>query len=146
MPSNFSILIMKKVFLSFTLFISFIVIAQSQVLENNTNQSPQEMYDFHISKMRANKTAAWITLGGGIAMVVGGIVWNSSTFTIGPNSEDVTDGLWLSYLGGATTLVSIPLFIAAGKHKKKANIQLKNGAIGINKKIKYSGISVSFSF
>jgi len=136
---------MKQLLLILVVFFSFILTVQSQGLEDNTNQSPQEIYDYHISKMRVNKTAAWITLGGGVAMVVGGIVWNSSAFTFGPDSEDVTDGLWLSYLGGATALVSIPLFIAAGKHKKKATIQLKNGAVGLNKKIKYSGISVSFN-
>ncbi|WP_242086476.1 hypothetical protein [Aestuariivivens sediminis] len=137
---------MKKLFLFFVLLFSFIVKVQSQVLEDNTNVSSQNQYDYHIGKMRANKTAAWITLGGGVAMVVGGIVWNSSSFTIGPDSEDVTDGLWLSYLGGATALASIPLFIAAGKHKKKAEIQLKNGAAGLDKKFKYSGISVSINF
>ncbi|WP_242155954.1 hypothetical protein [Aestuariivivens sediminis] len=137
---------MKHVILSFVVFFSFALTVQSQVLEDKTKQSPQEVYDYHFSKMRSNKTAAWITLGGGVAMVVGGIVWNSSAFTIGPDSEDVTDGLWLSYLGGATALASIPLFIAAGKHKKKAEIQLKNGAVGLIKKIKYSGISFSVNF
>ncbi len=34
------------------------------------------------------------------------------------DSDETSKGLWLSYLGGAVTLVSIPLFISAGKHKK----------------------------
>lgn len=43
-----------------------------QVVPDEELQSPQELYDFHIDKMKSNKTAAWITLGGGIAMIVGG--------------------------------------------------------------------------
>lgn len=36
-----------------------------QVVPDEELQSPQELYDFHIDKMKSNKTAAWITLGGG---------------------------------------------------------------------------------
>lgn len=34
--------------------------------------------------------------------------------------EEVHKGDWLIYVGGATTLASIPFFISAGKHKKKS--------------------------
>jgi hypothetical protein len=87
-------------------------------------------------------------LGGGVAMIIGGIAINMAQPVFGSNasSEDNNKGLWLSYLGVATTLVSIPLFISAGKHKKKAKIQLKNGAVGFNNEINYSGIALVFSF
>jgi len=49
-------------------------------------------------------------------------------------------------LVGAVTLVSIPLFISAGKHKKKAKIQLQNGAVVFNNEFKYSGVSFTFAF
>ena len=107
--------------------------AFGQVLTEEKNQSAQELYDFHISKKKANKTVAWITLGGGVAMIVGGIGINGFDGDTTNNSK----GLWLSYLGAATTLVSIPLFIASGKHNKKAKIQLQNGAVGFENKINY---------
>ena len=120
--------------------------ALGQVLTEELNQTPQELYDFHISKKKANNTAAWITLGGGIAMIVGGMGINLSGGILDVDTTNNSKGLWLSYLGGATTLGSIPLFIAGGKHKKKAKIQLQNGAVGFDNKFNYSGISVVFSF
>nr|WP_321237481.1 hypothetical protein [uncultured Psychroserpens sp.] len=124
-------------------FLGFSNNASGQVLTDEGNQSLQELYDFHTSKKKINKTAAWITLGGGVAMIIGGFGWNSSTGFDGDTTNN-SDGLWLSYLGGASTLVSIPLFIAAGKHKKKAKVQIQNGAIGFNN-LNYTGISISFS-
>ena len=50
--------------------------AFGQVLPIEENQSSQELYDFHISKRKANNTAAWIVIGGGVAMFVGGISIN----------------------------------------------------------------------
>ena len=120
--------------------------ALGQVLTEELNQTPQELYDFHISKKKANNTAAWITLGGGIAMIVGGMGINLSGGILDVDTTNNSKGLWLSYLGGATTLGSIPLFIAGGKHKKKAKFQLQNGAVGFDNKFNYSGISVVFSF
>ena len=126
------------------LFLGFSNICSGQILSDKKKQSPQELYDFHISKKKANSTAAWITLGGGIGMMIGGYGWNSSTGFDGDLTNN-KDGVWLAYLGGGITALSIPLFIAAGKHKKKAKIQLQNGAIGFNN-LNYTGISISFSF
>lgn len=114
-------------------------------MPTNSNQTPQELYDFHISKKKANNLAGWITLGGGVAMIVGGLGINMSGGILG-SEDDNNKGLWLSYLGGATTLASIPLFISAGKHKKKAKIQLQQGAIGLYDNINYSGLSISLTF
>lgn len=118
-----------------------------QVLTEGNDESPQELYDFHISKKKANNIAAWITLSGGIAMILGGVVINSNETLSNIFSDDKTNnnkGLWLTYLGGATTLSSIPLFIAKEKHKEKAKIQLQNGAVGFNN-INYTGISIAIS-
>jgi len=120
--------------------------ALGQELTEELNKTPQELYDFHISKKKANNTAGWITLGGGIAMIVGGIGINLSGGLLDEDTTNNNKGLWLSYLGGATTLSSIPLFIAGGKHKKNAQIQLQNGAVGFDNKFNYSGISVVYSF
>jgi len=133
----------KTILIILIFYLGFLNNALGQVLTEEKNKSPQELYDFHISKKKANKTAAWITLGGGVAMIVGGLAINLS----GDWTADTTnEGLWLSYLGGATTLVSIPLFISGGKHKKRAKIQLQNGAVGFDNKINYSGISIAFLF
>ena len=137
---------MKLIIIFLALLVEILFNVSAQVLEDSTNQTPQELYDFHISKHKANKTAGWITLGGGVAMIIGGIGWNMSGGILDSDTTNNNKGLWLSYLGGATTLTSIPLFIAAGKHKKKTKVQLQNGAIGLSNKFKYSGISISYSF
>ncbi|WP_104734573.1 hypothetical protein [Hanstruepera ponticola] len=137
--------LLKKTLIILIFYLGFSNSALGQVLTEDKNQSPQELYDFHISKKKTNSTAAWITLGGGVAMIVGGLGINMSGGIVDGDSTNNSKGLWLSYLGGATTLVSIPLFISAGKHKKKAKIQLQNGAVSFNA-VNYTGVSVLLSF
>ena len=136
----------KTMLIILIFYLGFSNNALGQVLTEEKNQSPQELYDFHISKKKANNIAAWIALGGGVAMIIGGLGINMSGGIIDNDSTNNNKGLWLSYLGGAATVVSIPLFISAGKHKRKAKIQLQNGAIGFNQKINYSTVSLTFSF
>ena len=113
-------------------------------LQTQTNKTPQEVYEFHIQKRKSNKTAGWITLGSGTAMIIDELAININDGI--EDSDETSKGLYLSYLGGAVTLVSIPLFISAGKHKKQAKIQLQNGAVGFNNEFKYSGVSFTFAF
>lgn len=120
----------------------------AQELNNNENKTAQELYDFHIKKMKTSKLVGWITLGSGAAMFIGGISQGTDYVidTFNPTKEENTSVEWLTIGGGAVMLASIPFFIASGKHKKKAQIQLHNGAVGLNKEFKYSGISISFTF
>lgn len=136
----------KTILIILLFSISFSNNALGQVLTEEQNQSTQELYYFHISKKKANNTAAWIVLGGGIGMIAGGLGINMSGGIVDNDSTNNNKGLWLSYLGGAVTVASIPLFISAGKHNIKAKIQLQNGAIGFNQKINYSAVTLTFSF
>ena len=136
----------KTMLIILIFYLGFVNNGLGQVLPVVKNQTSQELYDFHISEKKANNTAAWTTLAGGAAMIVGGIAINLTEGILDGDSANNNKGLWLSYLGGATTLVSIPLFISAGKHKKKAKIQLQNGAVGFENRINYTGLSVAFSF
>lgn len=116
--------------------------AQGQVLAEKKIEPSQKLYDFHLNKMKSNKTAAWVALGGGAAMLIGGIAVNLSENIF----DDSSEGLVMAGVGFAATLASIPLFKAARTHKNKAEIQLQNGAVGFNNEFNYSAISVSFSF
>ena len=108
---------------------------QAQLIDGTTTMTPEEQFNYHSLKQKRNKTAAWILLGSGILMTMSGIVINSAdeyveVFTLGLKEvEDVHKGDWLIYLGGATTIASIPFFISAGKHKRKATLSLKGGNI-----------------
>lgn len=103
-------------------------------------KSGQERYDFHIAK-EIKQYAASIILGSGIALVAVGTLINYTSIVI----DELPNGETIIGLGLATTLVSIPLFIAGNNHKNKAQIQLKKGAIGITK-VTYSGFSFTYSF
>ena len=59
-------------------------------------------------------------------------------------------GNWLIYLGSASTIASIPFFISAGKHKRKATLSLK-GEQNIVRNIKidnsnYLALNITFIF
>lgn len=123
---------MKLIFSSlFLIFFSFQMI-QSQVIEPTTDKSSQELFDFYTLKQRKNKTTAWVMLGSGIGMTIAGIGINMSGGILDGDSTNNDEGLWLSYLGGATTIASVPFFIAAGKNKRKAKMYLNNSISKIN--------------
>ncbi len=138
---------MKLQLLILLFVLGSINISRAQVIPDEENSSPQELYDFHIQKKKANNLAGWLTLTGGVAMIVGGLGINLSGGIVDNDSTNNNKGLWLSYLGGATTVASIPLFIASGKHKSKAKIQLENGAVGYTSNpYNYSAVSLVISF
>lgn len=107
-------------------------ISEAQVIDSTTTKPPQELYDFHTLKQKRNKTTAWVLVGSGLLMTMSGLVVNSAdeaaeAAALGlVDVEEVHKGDWLIYAGGATTLASIPFFISAGKHKRKASISLKS--------------------
>ncbi len=102
---------MRNILLVFA-FVTLIVKANCQTPETSTLTKED-----YLKKYKNQKTAAWISLGGGIGMAVGGFVINLSGDWVGPNQNK---GSWLIYLGGAATLASIPLFISAHKNKRRA--------------------------
>jgi len=105
---------------------------QSQVIESTTDKSSQELFDFYTLKQKKNKTTAWVMLGTGIGMTIAGIGINMSGGILDGDSTNNDKGLWLSYLGAATTIASIPFFISAGKNKRKAKMYLNNSISKIN--------------
>ncbi|MDU8884549.1 hypothetical protein RXV94_00150 [Yeosuana sp. MJ-SS3] len=104
---------------------------QAQELDSELPKTPQQLFDYHTLKQKRNKTTAWILAGGGLLMTMSGLVINSAdeaaeVATLGlADIEEVHKGDWLIYVGGATTLASIPFFISSGKHKSKATVALK---------------------
>jgi hypothetical protein len=115
----------------------------TQVLDTTQEKTNKEWYDFHIKKKKTNNTAGWITLGGGVAMILGGLAINVGDGILSDNGDK---GLWLSYLGGAATVVSIPLFISAGSHKRKAKLYVEQGTVGLQKSSQFTGVTLHISF
>jgi hypothetical protein len=70
----------------------------------------------YLQKSKKQKTAAWVLLGGGFALAVGGAILDASSDW----SKSETPYLVAIFAGGASMVGSIPLFIASGRNKRKA--------------------------
>ena len=85
-------------------------------------------------KSRNQKTAAWVLLGGGFAMVTTGILLAAtkvttdfiSVFFLEPQSSNYTGENILIIAGSASMLSSIPLFVASAKNKRRAMLEIKD--------------------
>lgn len=88
----------------------------SSVLVGQTKEFSK---DYFLQKSKKQKTAAWILLGGGTAMAVGGFATFDSSWDSGSDSTTDIAGV-IGTVGFLTSLASIPYFISAGKNKKTA--------------------------
>jgi len=100
--------IMRKIILFSLVLVSFLSSFSQQT--NPSNALTREQY---LQKSKHQKTAAWILLGGGIALGVTGVIVDASNW-------ESSGGDVLLVLGGVSIISSIPLFIASGKNKKRA--------------------------
>ena len=130
-------LIMRLPLIIFLVFIFTFQQTQAQVLDTSTEVPPQKNYNFYSLKQKRQKTAAWICFGSGLAMTITGLVINSADELTRVLTLDLIEvekehgGDWLIYLGGATTLTSIPFFISAGENKRKAALSFKSRTFNI---------------
>ena len=88
----------------------------SSVLVGQTKEFSK---DYFLQKSKKQKTAAWILLGGGTAIAVGGFATFDSSWDSGSDSTTDIAGV-IGTVGFLTSLASIPHFISAGKNKKTA--------------------------
>jgi len=109
-------------------------LANSQALEPSKQDSQLETYDFHIKKYKSNRTTGRILLITGSVSFVAGMVINLADVdnTIiemaitgeseGTAGTDLGSGLMIG--GAVAALASIPFYIKAKEHDKKANLLL----------------------
>jgi hypothetical protein len=96
---------------------AFLIISQNVFSQRFTDQN--QIKDFYLEKSKNQKTAGWILLGAGTALVIGGgyvfdKTWDDTSYT-------TTDIAGFAILTGVIAdLVSIPYFISAGMNKRKA--------------------------
>ena len=104
----------------------FLTYGYGQQVEVSTDQSNQEMYDFHYEKHKKQKKTGFILLGSGVAATLAGVL-------IGSNSDSWSDeanlgtGAILVTAGALTTISSIPVFIVSGSNKRKAQAYVQSG-------------------
>ena len=82
-----------------------------------TNDTVPFVKTDYLTKSKNQKTAAWVLLGGGTALIATGFIIGD-----GKNAsfDDAAEGALLAGVGLLSTIGSIPLFIASGKNKRKA--------------------------
>ncbi len=114
-------------------------------LKNNQNYS---------KKHKNQKKTAWILLGSGTVLTVGGVIAQAATVTVdlvtimtGSEPEEFNQtGSYVALAGIASMATSIPFFIASGKNKKRANIALQEQKITMgnkmNQQASYQSISL----
>ena len=82
-----------------------------------TNDTVPDIKTHYLVKSKNQKTAAWVLLGGGAALVgTGLLIGDSKNSTF----DDALTGAGLAGIGILSTIGSIPLFFASGKNKRKA--------------------------
>lgn len=100
---------MRKIFVCLLLIF---IISGSFGQQTNSHQ-PLTREDY-LEKSKKQKTGAWILLGGGVVM--SGIAFFAITGTMESSFDPLPP-----FAGGALLCIgSVPLFIAAGKNKRKA--------------------------
>lgn len=133
---------MKKILILICFSLLTIQLVKGQKNNTSMSTSPQALHDMYMQKRKTNNTVGWIMLGSGIGMTTGGIAINLSGGIFNNNSK----GLWLFYLGRATTLASIPFFISAGSNKRKAKLALKGESVTIGNKTLYKSNYTTLAF
>ncbi|MEG3659865.1 hypothetical protein V5097_20785 [Arenibacter palladensis] len=111
---NIQIVINLNVMRKIRLLLALLLV--SSILIGQTKEFSK---DYFLQKSKKQKTTAWILLGGGTAMAVGGFAkFDSSWESESASTTDIA-GI-IGTVGFLTGLASIPYFISAGKNKKTA--------------------------
>ncbi|MFD2791601.1 hypothetical protein [Arenibacter sp. H213] len=101
---------MKKIRLLFALLLV------SSIL---TGQTKEFSKDYFLQKSKKQNTAAWVLLGGGTAMAIGGLAAFDASWDSSSSSTTDIAGI-IGITGIVANLASIPYFISAAKNKKTA--------------------------
>jgi hypothetical protein len=113
---------MSKLLILLLIALPFCSIAQKS--EGNTNSDFKKIDKSSLlQKSRGQKTAAWIFLGGGAALITTGFLVGESSNSFSDNKLE--SGAVLVVVGGASALASIPFFISSTKNRKRAALAMK---------------------
>lgn len=140
---------MKKI-----LFITGVILCMAlqitaQMRDTSLNMNNHKAAQY-FKKAKKQKTAGWLVLGGGLALCYASVA-NAFTEVDSPNgnynlsdqpSSKITIEEFMAYGGAAAIFASIPLFIASGKNKRKANLILNDETIYFNLKSKKHHTSI----
>lgn len=89
--------------------------------------------EYYLQKSKSQKTAAWVMLGGGVALtIVGAVGFTANSDLIFVENSTADAYAFVALVGAGLSLGSIPLFIASGRnHRKAATFSVKSQPIFI---------------
>ena len=119
---------MKFLFSFFLVFLLTFQHSQSQVIDTSTDKSPQESYDYFSLKQKRQKIGAWICIGSGVGLFIGGMAIGTDGITELDGSKAGTGG-GMTIVGIAAAVASIPLFIVSASNGRKARASLKTDTV-----------------
>ena len=100
-----------------SLFYFLLLAMPATIFCQKTNDSVPDIKTHYLVKSKNQKTAAWVLLGGGTALIgIGFLIGDSKNATF----DDAGTGVVLGGIGFLSAVGSIPLFIASGKNKRRA--------------------------
>lgn len=120
--------------------------------------SKQDRYEYFLDKSRKQKRQAWMALIGGPVLTATGVYIASKGgptlsgagggwVTVRNNDSRSLIGSAIGVLGIATTLSSLPLFIAASKNKRQAALLLKDQPTSfLNRPVDVPGLTLTLCF
>ena len=124
---------MKKIILILVISLGAIL-TQAQITGNKDMPANTVDQNALLLKSKKQKATAWILLGGGTVLTTAGLIIGTTQVSkdlqnvFNPNytSKNSAGSEIMFYTGAGIMLGSIPLFIASGKNKKKANVIINN--------------------
>ena len=96
---------MKKILFICLSFCIILSNANAQIHDTTITASSHELHDMYMQKHKTNNTVAWVMLGSGIGMTVGGIAIGLG------ESLSSTKGSWLSYFRLQQFLLLMPALL-----------------------------------
>lgn len=104
---------MKKIILCMV-----VLMLSVSTFSQQTTSSQKMTKEDYLMKSKRQKTAGWVLLGGGAALILAGdLIGNSNEASFG----DAGTGIIMAGLGVISMIVSIPVFLAATKNKRRGN-------------------------
>ncbi len=97
-----------------TICIALLMVITSTVL----SQPAPSVHTDYLQKSKHQKTAAFVLLGGGSALVITGLLVGNNQNS---SFSDAGAAVLVGGIGVLSAIGSIPLFIASAKNKRKAN-------------------------
>ncbi len=95
-------------------------------------------------KSNGQKAGGWLLVGGGTVVLAITAISSASNVCIGTGCTKNSFPIVPVSLGAAMMVGSVPLFIASGKNKRKANLILKEETVFFNPQLNIQEHLVSF--